>query len=184
MTVPDAVAAMVVPPADLHDRDLAQPDALCGRPGVVHLVSAADGRADAAVSCWSAARSPACSSRSTTDVTALIWHPVIGQWTAFHLFGRAIPMLMPAGWCWNVGGGGVIAWLGFKSGWIGPKTIWPWFAGAVLLNMLFEVPGTSLGVYTYYGHQPLPLTVGRYSLAIAFGNGAAAPHHRAAGPCA
>jgi len=107
------------------------------------------------------------------DIAALIWHPVIGQWTAFSLFGRDTPMFIPWGWCWNVGFTSALLWTGFHNGRIRAATLWWWFLGAVAMNMLFEIPGTSLGVYVYYGHQPLALTSGLYPLGIAFGNGAA-----------
>ncbi len=107
------------------------------------------------------------------DITALIWHPVIGQWTAFHLFGRDIPMFIPWGWCWNVGFTSALFWLAFQTQRIRADNLWWWFAGSVGMNMLFEIPGTSLGIYFYYGHQPLALTQGLYPLGLAFGNGAA-----------
>jgi hypothetical protein len=107
------------------------------------------------------------------DVAALIWHPVVGQWTAFELFGRATPMFIPWGWCWNVGFSSAVLWVCFHTGRIRAENLWWWFAGAVAMNMLFEIPGTALGVYVYYGHQPLPLTSGLYPLGIAFGNGTA-----------
>jgi hypothetical protein len=107
------------------------------------------------------------------DIAALIWHPVIGQWTAFHLFGRDVPMFIPWGWCWNVGFSSAVLWLLFHRGRIRAENLWFWFAASVAMNMLFEIPGTSLGIYAYYGHQPLPLTAGLYPLGIAFGNGTA-----------
>lgn len=107
------------------------------------------------------------------DIMALIWHPVIGQWTAFHLFGRDIPMFIPWGWCWNVGFTSAVFWLAFQTRRIRADNLWWWFAGSVGMNMLFEIPGTSLEIYVYYGHQPLALTRGLYPLGIAFGNGSA-----------
>jgi hypothetical protein len=50
------------------------------------------------------------------DVTAMIWHPTVGQWTAFTLFDRHIPMLIPWAWCWNVGFGSALFWFCFHTG--------------------------------------------------------------------
>ena len=107
------------------------------------------------------------------DITAMIWHPTVGQWTAFTLFDRQIPMFIPLAWCWNVGFGSAVFWRCFATGRINSSNIWYWYAGCIAVNALFEAPGTTLGVYTYYGSQPLPITPGLYSPPVGFLNGAA-----------
>ena len=107
------------------------------------------------------------------DVTGAIWHPIVGQWTAFTLFERRIPMFIPLGWCWNVGFGCAVFYRLMFSGRIHTANYWRWVGVAVGLNVLFEAPGTALGVYLYYGDQPLPLTSGKYPLPIAVANGVA-----------
>ena len=107
------------------------------------------------------------------DVTGAIWHPIAGQWTAFTLFERHIPMFIPLGWCWNVGFGCAVLYRLMVSGRIHTANYWRWVGVAVGLNVLFEAPGTALGVYLYYGDQPLPLTSGKYPLPIAVANGVA-----------
>jgi hypothetical protein len=107
------------------------------------------------------------------DITACIWYPVDGQWTAFVLFNRSIPMFIPAGWCWNVGFGTALLWLGFSRGYIRGSNLWRWFGVALAVTMLFEIPGTAKGLYAYYGNQPLPLNGAKYSIATAFANASA-----------
>jgi hypothetical protein len=106
------------------------------------------------------------------DITAMIWHPTVGQWTAFTLFDRQIPMFIPWAWCWNVGFASALFWYCFYSGRLNAGNIWWWYAGSIAINALFEVPGTSLNVYTYYGNQPLAFTPGLYGAPIGFLNGA------------
>jgi hypothetical protein len=107
------------------------------------------------------------------DITGAIWHPAIGQWTAFTLCGRSMPMLIPLAYCWNVGFGSACLYRWIAQGRIDRESFWKWLALAFALNFVFEFPGTTLGVYLYYGRQALPLTSGLYPLPIGIANAVA-----------
>lgn len=87
------------------------------------------------------------------DVVGMIYHPEIGQITAFEALGRRIP--------WHVVL--LISWYNAAFAWIlaGPlgakmtrSGLWKLFAGLVVFSTILEIAPVQQGLWKYYGVQP------------------------------
>jgi hypothetical protein len=88
------------------------------------------------------------------DVLGQCYLPARGQWHAFTLIGRPIPLMMPFVYCWFVGGQGYLFYRIFKRG-IDRRQLFQLWALVFVVNVALETPGLVANVYTYYGHQPM-----------------------------
>ncbi|KAH7126488.1 hypothetical protein B0J13DRAFT_565559 [Dactylonectria estremocensis] len=89
------------------------------------------------------------------DVMGFCFFPREGNWIAFEAFGRPIPVFVPATYGWYVGGMGYWFYTVIQN----PKTTQLdvqllWFR-AFFINLVLEYPPLYIGVYIYYGFQPL-----------------------------
>lgn len=90
------------------------------------------------------------------DVLGQCYLPAHGQWHAFTLLNRPIPLMMPFVYCWFVGGQGYLFYWIFKRG-IDQRRLFQLWGIVFLVNIVLETPGLVANVYTYYGRQPLNL---------------------------
>ncbi|KAF7557127.1 hypothetical protein G7Z17_g936 [Cylindrodendrum hubeiense] len=91
------------------------------------------------------------------DVMGFCYFPREGNWVAFEAFGRPIPIFVPATYGWYVGGMGYWFWTVLQN----PKTTQQEFQllwlRAFIINLVLEYPPIYLGIYIYYGYQPLEI---------------------------
>ncbi|HTK67381.1 MAG TPA: hypothetical protein VL595_33715 [Pseudonocardia sp.] len=92
------------------------------------------------------------------DVLAGCWlgDPAHGQTTMFTTFGHPFP-LWGVAYIWYYGGQAFVVYLSLGRSSRGSQraTLWKLFGIALICDAIIELPGLLLGVYTYYGPQPL-----------------------------
>jgi hypothetical protein len=76
-----------------------------------------------------------------------------GIWTAYEMFGRKIPILIPIAYSWFVGGQAYIIFRLFERG-VTRRRVFAIWGVLFLINIPTETPGILAHVYKYYGHQP------------------------------
>jgi hypothetical protein len=77
-----------------------------------------------------------------------------GIWTAYTMFGRKIPILIPIAYSWFVGGQAYFILRFFQKGTATRKHVYTIWGLLFLINIPTETPGILAHVYKYYGHQP------------------------------
>jgi hypothetical protein len=91
------------------------------------------------------------------DVIGMIYHPEIGQITAFEAIGRKIPwhVVLLLSWYYAL-----FAWL--LAGSVGKKMtrrgFWKLFFGLVVFSTVLEISPTQQGLWKYYGEQPFTIS--------------------------
>lgn len=88
------------------------------------------------------------------DVLGLCHFPEVGSWPLLRSFGVTVPLYTLPTFAWYVGGQALICLMALDRGLgrYGLVKLWVCFA---VVNALLEIPGIKLGVFTYYGPQPL-----------------------------
>lgn len=76
-----------------------------------------------------------------------------GIWTAYEMFGRKIPVLIPIAYAWFVGGQAYYVLKAFEKG-VSRDRVFKIWGVLFLVNLVIETPGLIAGVYEYYGNQP------------------------------
>lgn len=76
-----------------------------------------------------------------------------GIWTAYTMFGRKIPILIPIAYSWFVGGQAYFILRMFQKG-VSRRRVFEIWGVLFLINIPTETPGILAHVYKYYGHQP------------------------------
>jgi len=109
------------------------------------------------------------------DVLGLVWHPVVGQWTALDTFAR-VPL-------WGLGiyivffGGMPYLILQSLRREVTRRQLWGWVGVLAVVDVAVELPVLASGIYSYYGDAPLQIggfpvywivinTVGPLALAV------------------
>jgi hypothetical protein len=109
------------------------------------------------------------------DVLGLVWHPVVGQWTALDTFSR-VPL-------WGLGiyivffGGMPYLILQYLLRGMTRWQLWGWVGVLAVVDVAVELPILASGIYSYYGDAPLQIggfpvywivinTVGPLALAV------------------
>jgi hypothetical protein len=94
-----------------------------------------------------------CTFEPLVDVLGMCYLPAKGQWTAFTLYGRHIPLLIPPVYAWYVGG---MAWVTYEmlQRGIDRKGIFKVWGTLAIVTTALETPGLIANVYTYYGKGP------------------------------
>jgi hypothetical protein len=87
------------------------------------------------------------------DANGGCWWPA-GGWVAYHLYGMPIPVWAVAAYFWFVGGQAVLIWRAMVRN-PNSRTVWRCWGAVIGSNFVLETPGLILGVYQYWGQQPL-----------------------------
>jgi hypothetical protein len=87
------------------------------------------------------------------DYLGLVWHPEIGQWTAFHQYGRAIPLWIVPTYYWFNGGQTLYVLQRIRGG-ATKKQLWHMFHAIMVIDGILELPPLYAHIYGYYGNQP------------------------------
>jgi hypothetical protein len=90
------------------------------------------------------------------DVLGLCWFAARGSTPLFVAWGVTIPAFMLPVYCWYVGGQALLVLMALQQG-ATIRQIFQMYAVFALVNILLEVPGLKMGIYAYYGRQPLML---------------------------
>lgn len=88
------------------------------------------------------------------DVNGGCWWPRIGGWDLYTVYGTPIPAWAVAAYFWFVGGQALLIWQALER-WPSGKTVWRCWLAVIGTNFLLETPGLLMGVYAYWGQQPL-----------------------------
>lgn len=91
------------------------------------------------------------------DVIGMIYHPEIGQITAYEALGRKIPwhVVLLLSWYYAL-----FAWLltSPRGQRLGRTGFWKLFAGLVVFSTILEISPTQDGLWKYYGEQPFTIS--------------------------
>jgi len=88
------------------------------------------------------------------DMAAGVWYPDRGGWIAYVAAGTRVPLWVPIHYIWIIGGQAYVCWRAFERR-ASPATVWKVFAYVAVSDIVIESIGILLGVYGYYGPQPL-----------------------------
>ena len=88
------------------------------------------------------------------DVVGLVWFYREGQWVLFEFFGRPMPTFLLPTYIFYVGGQAFYTYCRLEKGET-TKGIWKLYGIYFIVNLFLEEPPLHMGLYTYYGAQPL-----------------------------
>jgi hypothetical protein len=88
------------------------------------------------------------------DILGHCYFPETGDWQAYSMLGRAVPVWVALAYVAYFGGLTAIEVLCLRRG-VSRKQIWIGVLSIEGLNCLLELPPLSKDLYTYYGEQPL-----------------------------
>jgi hypothetical protein len=86
------------------------------------------------------------------DVLGLVWHPVIGQWTALDTFAR-VPLWGLGIYIVFFGGMPYLILQSLRRG-VTRWHLWGW-VGVLAVDVAVELPILASGIYSYYGDAPV-----------------------------
>lgn len=97
------------------------------------------------------------------DRNGLCWFPIDGQWSTITDYGVSLPVWLVIAYVWFFGGRAMYIWHALEQGRGADRTflLKNWLL-IVLIDVVLENVGLYLGVFLYYGQQPLQ--VGRFPL--------------------
>jgi hypothetical protein len=90
------------------------------------------------------------------DSLGLLWFARDNVAVAVHTFHRFIPLYVVMGYAFFFGGFSYVAYRAMLAG-RSPRWFWGLFACCWLADLALQATGSELGLYHYYGHQPLLL---------------------------
>jgi hypothetical protein len=90
------------------------------------------------------------------DVVVCAWYPSLNTTSFYSAFGVSIPLWLIPAWGIYMGAQTFYVYEAFKKG-ISFGRLIVLFPIFWLTNVSFEIPGLLLGIYTYYGPQPLKI---------------------------
>jgi hypothetical protein len=97
------------------------------------------------------------------DKNGLVWFPVDGQWSAFSDYGVTLPIWLVLGYVWFFGGRAMYIWHCLEQGRGTDRSfMFKNWGIIVLIDVVLENVGLYLGVFLYYGNQPLQ--IGKFPL--------------------
>ena len=101
------------------------------------------------------------------DALGKVQHPPVGQINAFVTAGQPIPWAIALGYFWYFGLGPILLWRFAEGRSMTPRR---WYVAAVLaflaVTLVEQVP-IAMGLWKYYGHQPLVMGLMPIDMAIA-----------------
>lgn len=105
------------------------------------------------------------------DTLIQLWYPRNSPLVVFTPMEHAQPLYVFLVYPGFVGLGAYLAYRGLGTPSAG-RHVWRMFIAIVLLDVAFELPATTAGVFGYYGDQPLQPVSGSWPAWVAFVNGA------------
>lgn len=87
------------------------------------------------------------------DVLGKVWFPAVGAEVLITAWGVSIPTYMVPVYAWYVGGQAFLAYRLYERG-LTTKQMFRLYAAFAAVNVLLEVPGLQIPMYSYYGNQP------------------------------
>jgi hypothetical protein len=87
------------------------------------------------------------------DVLGLVWHPVVGQWTALDTFSR-VPLWGLGIYIAFFGGMPYVILQSLRRG-VTRRRLWGWVGVLAVVDVAVELPILASGIYSYYGGAPL-----------------------------
>jgi hypothetical protein len=88
------------------------------------------------------------------DIMDAVWHPIIGQNTAFTLLGRSVPLWAFPGYVGVYGCSALLMLQAFNSG-ITKRAVWLWCLVPIAADAVMEMVILHWNLYFYYANQPL-----------------------------
>jgi len=89
------------------------------------------------------------------DVLGLVWHPVVGQWTALDTFSR-VPLWGLGIYIVFFGGMPYLILQNLRRG-MTRRQLWGWVGVLAVVDVAVELPVLASGIYSYYGDAPLQI---------------------------
>jgi hypothetical protein len=89
------------------------------------------------------------------DVLGLVWHPVVGQWTALDTFSR-VPLWGLGIYIVFFGGMPYLILQNLLRG-MTRRQLWGWVGVLAVVDVAVELPILASGIYSYYGDAPLQI---------------------------
>jgi len=89
------------------------------------------------------------------DVLGLVWHPVVGQWTALDTFSR-VPLWGLGIYIVFFGGMPYLILQNLRRG-MTRRQLWGWVGVLAVVDVAVELPVLAGGIYSYYGDAPLQI---------------------------
>ncbi len=83
------------------------------------------------------------------DVLGLVWHPVVGQWTALDTFSR-VPLWGLGIYIVFFGGMPYLTLQNLRRG-MTRRQLWGWVGVLAVVDVALELPVLAGGIYSYYG---------------------------------
>jgi hypothetical protein len=90
---------------------------------------------------------------ATVNVLGTMSYAEDGIWTAYTMYDRKIPVLIPLAYSWFVGGQAYIIFRLFQRG-VSRRRVFEIWGVLFLINIVIETPGLLANAYEYYGNQP------------------------------
>ncbi len=89
------------------------------------------------------------------DVLGLVWHPVVGQWTAVDTFAR-VPLWGLGIYIVFFGGMPYVILQSLRRG-VTRRQLWGWVGVLAVVDVAVELPVLASGIYRYYGDAPMQI---------------------------
>jgi hypothetical protein len=89
------------------------------------------------------------------DVLGLVWHPVVGQWTALDTFAR-VPLWGLGIYIVFFGGMPYLILQSLRRG-VTRRQLWGWVGVLAVVDIAVELPVLASGIYSYYGDAPMQI---------------------------
>ncbi|WP_089303353.1 hypothetical protein [Haloechinothrix alba] len=96
----------------------------------------------------------AASFEPIVDVLGLVYLKEINAFSTFTILDRTMPLYIVMVYPWYVGGLGYVAYKMYSRG-VTMRDLFILWAIDAVINVCLETPGILMGVYLYYGQQPL-----------------------------
>ncbi|KAH7077565.1 hypothetical protein BKA63DRAFT_268011 [Paraphoma chrysanthemicola] len=91
------------------------------------------------------------------DVLGFCFFAREGSWIAFEFIGRPMPYFIIPCYTWFVGGQGYWFYKIISRTNATRRDVWTLWLKSFTANLVLEYPAMALGMYTYYGKQPLAI---------------------------
>jgi hypothetical protein len=97
-----------------------------------------------------------CMIEPLVDHNGRVWFPTDGQWNAFVDYGVHLPIWLVMAYVWFFGGRAMLIWHLMEQGRAqDPRWLYKHWGLVFVIDAVLENIGLYLGVFLYYGEQPL-----------------------------
>jgi hypothetical protein len=90
------------------------------------------------------------------NIVGAVWHPIVGQVSAFTIMGRSMPWFLVTGYMFYFGALGTLNYVAFRNG-VTTRRFWLWATVPMAIDVVMEELMLYWDLYSYYGQQPLIL---------------------------